>query len=161
VKQILQKYQRQIHLDFHTSPFIPDVGCEFNAWDFARTFKKAHVDSVTIFAKCHHGMCYYPTSTGVQHPALAGRDLLGEQIEALHREGIRCPIYTTVAWEEDVAQKHPEWRQLTKAGTFAGWATSANQKDVQPGMWKFNNFIHPDYQDYMEAHVRGSGRYER
>ncbi|MBA7571243.1 hypothetical protein ES708_13002 [subsurface metagenome] len=143
-----------MHLDFHTSPFIPDVGCEFDARQFARTMKEAHVNSVTIFAKCHHGQCYYPTKTGVQHPALAGRDLLGEQIEALHAAGIRCPIYTTVVWEEDVAQKHPEWRQLTKQGTFAGWTTSANQVDVQPGIWKFNNFLHPDYQDYIEAHVR-------
>ncbi|MGB8352828.1 MAG: alpha-amylase family protein, partial [Chthoniobacteraceae bacterium] len=153
-KQSLEECKRQIHLDFHTSPFIPDVASEFDAGELARTFRKAHVNSVTIFAKCHHGMCYYPTRTGVQHPALAGRDLLGEQIEALHREGIRCPIYTTVVWEEDVAQKHPEWRQLTKEGAFAGWTTSANQKDVQPGMWKFNNFLHPDYQDYIEAHVR-------
>jgi hypothetical protein len=145
---------RHVHLDFHTSPFIPDVGCEFDATAFAETFRRAHVESVSIFAKCHHGMSYYPTATGTQHPALKGRDLLGEQIEALHRAGIRCPLYTTVVWEEDVAQKHPEWRQLDKAGRFAGWDTSANQKDVQPGMWKFNNFLDPDYQDYIEAHVR-------
>ena len=26
---------------------------------------------------------------------------------------------------------------------------------AQPGLWrKFNNFIHPEYQDYIEAHVR-------
>jgi hypothetical protein len=151
---LLFQHQRQVHLDFHTSPFIPDVGSEFNAAEFARTMKRAHINSVTIFAKCHHGQCYYPTKTGVQHPALNGRDLMGEQIEALHREGIRCPIYTTVAWEEDVAQKHPEWRQMTKEGTFAGWSTSVNQTDVQPGVWKFNNFLHPDYQDYMETHLR-------
>jgi hypothetical protein len=151
---LLSRHQRQVHLDFHTSPFIPSVGSEFNARDFARTLKRAHINSVTVFAKCHHGQCYYPTKTGVQHPGLKGRDLMGEQIEALHREGIRCPIYTTVVWEEDAAQKHPEWRQLTKEGTFAGWNTSANQIDVQPGMWKFNNFLHPDYQDYIEAHVR-------
>jgi len=145
---------RHVHLDFHTSPFIPDVCCEFDGKMFADTFRKAHVESVAIFAKCHHGMCYYPTTTGTAHPALRGRDLLGEQIEALHRAGIRCPIYTTVVWEEDVAQKHPEWRQLDKTGRFAGWTTSANQKDTQPGIWKFNNFLDPDYQDYMEAHVR-------
>jgi hypothetical protein len=154
LQNLLGSHRRQVHLDFHTSPFIPDVGSEFDAGLFAQTMKDAHVNSVTVFAKCHHGQCYYPTKTGVQHPALAGRDLLGEQIEALHRVGIRCPIYTTVVWEEDVAQKHPEWRQLTRHGNFAGWTTSANQIDVQPGMWKFNNFLHPGYQDYIEAHVR-------
>jgi hypothetical protein len=143
--------QRQVHVDFHTSPHIPDVASEFDARTFARTFKEAHVDSVTIFAKCHHGMCYYPTKTGTQHPALKGRDLMGEMIEALHREGIRAPIYTTVAWEEDVAEKYPAWRQFRKDGTFAR-AQGAGQR--HPGAWWFNNYLHPDYQDYIEAHVR-------
>jgi putative glycosyl hydrolase-like family 6 (GHL6) protein len=150
----LTTHQRQVHLDFHTSPFIPDVASEFDARFFAQTFKRAHVNSVTIFAKCHHGMCYYPTRTGTSHSALKGRDLLGEMIEALHREGIRAPIYTTVAWEEDVAQKHPEWRQLRADGTFAQIGNSDMTKPAHPGGWKYNNFLHPDYQNYIEAHVR-------
>ena len=150
----LTTHQRQVHLDFHTSPFIPDVGSEFDAKAFAQTFKRAHVNSVTIFAKCHHGMCYYPTKTGTQHPALKGKDLLGEMIEALHREGIRAPIYTTVAWEEDAADKHPEWRQMREDGRFAQIGLPGENNTVYPGGWRFNNFLHPDYQDYMEAHVR-------
>ena len=55
---------RQVHLDFHTSPFIPDVGKDFDAEEFARTLKKAKVDSVNVFSKCHHGYCYYPTKIG-------------------------------------------------------------------------------------------------
>jgi hypothetical protein len=47
--------RRTIHLDFHTGPDIPDVGAEFDVDAFARTFVDAHVDSVTVFAKCHHG----------------------------------------------------------------------------------------------------------
>jgi hypothetical protein len=150
----LASHQRQVHLDFHTSPFIPDVGSEFDAKSFAQTFKRAHVNSVTVFAKCHHGMCYYPTKTGTLHPALKGKDLLGEMIEALHREGIRAPIYTTVAWEEDVAQKHPEWRQMRGNGIFARCDNADPSKPPHPGGWWFNNFLHPDYQDYIEAHVR-------
>jgi len=150
----LLTHQRQVHLDFHTSPYIPDVASEFDARAFAQTFREAHVNSVTIFAKCHHGQCYYPTKTGTQHPALKGRDLMGEMIEALHREGIRAPIYTTVAWEEDVAQKHPEWRQMRHDGTFARIQNPDPSRPPAPGGWRFNNFLHPDYQDYIEAHVR-------
>ncbi len=149
----LYTHQRQIHLDFHTSPFIPDVSMEFDAEDFAKTMESAHVNSVTIFAKCHHGQCYYPTKTGVQHPALKGRDLLGEMIEALHRRGIRAPIYTTVGWEEDVAAKHPEWRQMRADGTFARCGNADPSLPPHPGGWHYNNFLHPDYQDYIEAHV--------
>ena len=143
--------QRQVHLDFHTSPWIPDVASEFNAREFAKVFREAHIESVTIFAKCHHGMNYYPTKSGVIHPALKGRDLMGEMIEALHRENIRCPIYTTVGWEEDVAQRFPTWRQMRKNGTFA--ETNATSEKAA-GSWKFLNFVHPDYLDYIEAHVR-------
>lgn len=149
----LQTHQRQVHLDFHTSPFIPDVGKDFDAAAFADTFKRAHVNSVTVFAKCHHGMCYYPTKTGTSHPAVGERDLLGEQIEALHRAGIRAPIYTTVVWEENVAQHHPEWRQMTIDGLFAEDTVGPDGKPGHPGMWKFNNFLDPDYQDYFEAHL--------
>jgi len=75
-------------------------------------------------------------------PGLAGRDLLGEQIEALHRENIRAPIYTTVVWEEDVAQKHPKWRQLTREDFLPG-GTRPPTKRHATGMWKFNNFSIP------------------
>jgi len=130
------------------------VGSEFDAEAFAATFKAAHVNSVNVFSKCHHGQSYYPTEVGVQHPALKGRDLLGEQIEALHRAGIRAPIYTTIGWEEDVARRFPEWRQIRHDGRFAQLTrfTPVNP----PGMaaWHFNNFLHPDYQDFIEAHLR-------
>jgi len=152
---IFKAHQRHVHLDFHTSPFIPDVGVDFDADAFAATMQAAHVNNVNVFGKCHHGQCYYPTETGVSHPAIGDRDLLGEQIEALHKVGIRAPIYTTIVWEEDVAQKHPEWRQMTKEGRFASWVGKG--PDGQPGhlgMWAFNNFLDPDYQDYFEAHVR-------
>ena len=154
MKNPISRHLRQVHLDFHTSPHIPDVGCEFDAKVFAATMKAARVNSVTVFAKCHHGMCYYPTKTGVSHPALGGRDLLGEQIEALHREGIRAPIYTTIVWEDNVALRFPEWRQLTKDGHFAGWSVGPDGKPGHVATWQFNNFIDPRYQDYIEAHVR-------
>ena len=52
----------------------------------------ANVDSVTLFAKCHHGMSYYPTKVGKVHPGLMF-DLLGAQIEACHKRDIRAPIF--------------------------------------------------------------------
>lgn len=150
----LENFQRQIHLDFHTSPLIPGLASEFDIEQFVDTMKRARVNSVTVFAKCHHGMSYYPTKVGTVHPGLGSRDLLGEMIEGLHRAGIRAPIYTTIAWEEDVATRFPHWRQLRANGSFADVNTSADGKTTLPGRWKFNNFLHPDYQDYIEAHTR-------
>jgi hypothetical protein len=144
--------QRQVHLDFHTSPFIPDVGVEFDAEAFAATMRRAHVDSVTVFARCHHGMCYYPAKTGTVHPAIGQRDLLGEMIEALHRAGIRAPIYTTVAWDEDLARRRPEWSMLRADGIRP--RAGGDHRVSHPGSWYFNEFLHPDYLDFLEAHTR-------
>ena len=142
---------RQVHLDFHTSPFIPDVGAEFDGRKFARTLRQAHVNSVTVFAKCLHGMCYFPTRVGTPHPALRGRDLLGEMLEALRREDIRAPVYIAVGWEEDAASRHPEWRQMRADGSFAR-ATLAGA--VQADGWQFLDWVNPDYQDHVEALTR-------
>jgi len=144
----LQTHQRQVHLDFHTSPFIPGVGEDFDAKEFAATLKRAHVNSITIFAKCHHGYTYYPSKVCTPHPTLApGRDLLGEQIEALHREGIRCPIYITVGWDALATQMHPDWRAMFKDGQFGDWKG-------QPGQWQFINWLHPDFQQHLEDITR-------
>ena len=101
---------RQVHLDFHTGPAVPYVGRDFDARRFARTMKAAHVNSVTVFAKCHHGRLYYDTKRPERHPGLKpGLNLLGEQVEARHREGIRSPIYLSVQCDEYAANTHPEW----------------------------------------------------
>jgi len=70
---------RQIHLDFHTSEYIKGIGHKFNRAGFQKALKTGHVNSVTLFAKCHHSLCYYPTDIGIRHPHLKF-DLLGEQI---------------------------------------------------------------------------------
>jgi len=101
---------RQIHLDFHTSEHIPGIGAAFDADDFVATLKAAHVNSITIFAKCHHGWSYYPTKVGAPHPQLARPDLMGEMVKALSAADIEAPIYISVMWDERNARLHPEWK---------------------------------------------------
>ena len=86
---------RQVHLDFHTSPHIGDVGADWDPDLFARTMVDAHVQSVTLFATCHHGLAYYPSTTVPVHPALQF-DLLADQMRALRAVGIATPVYVTV-----------------------------------------------------------------
>ena len=90
------------------------MGNEFDAEEFVSTLKKARVNSINVFAKCHHGMCYYPTKVGKVHPALKS-DLLGEMIRVCHREGIKVPIYLPVGWEETAAE-HAEWLEVSREG---------------------------------------------
>jgi hypothetical protein len=121
---------RQIHLDFHTSEHIPGIGSAFDPDDFVGTLKAAHVDSITIFAKCHHGWSYYPTKVGAPHPQLARPDLMGDMVKALNAADIECPIYISVQWDERNARIHPEWRVRSATDNrfdpdqlTAGWHT--------------------------------------
>ena len=109
---------RQIHLDFHTSEYIPAIGAEFDPETFVSTLKASHVDSVTIFAKCHHGWSYYPTKVGTPHPQLARPDLMGDMVKALAAADIESPIYISVQWDELTAREHPEWRALSASNRF-------------------------------------------
>lgn len=99
---------RQVHLDFHTSEHIRDIGADFDEKLFQQALKDSRVDSITLFAKCHHSWSYYPTQVGQPHPHLR-TNLLGRQIAACHQIGVRCPIYITVGWSSNDAANHPEW----------------------------------------------------
>ncbi|MBE2240162.1 MAG: beta-galactosidase trimerization domain-containing protein [Caldilineaceae bacterium] len=172
---------RQIHLDFHTSPACTDVGVDFDADRFARTLQEARVNAINIFAKCHHGYSYYPTKVGTVHPGLQ-IDLLGGQIEALHRAGIVCPIYVTILWDELAGELHPEWLIVNKDGTVAsrpplsnawGWTTldvsttyadyvmdqvtELTQLYEVDGFWFDICFPRPNYSPWGQAQMRAAG----
>ncbi len=102
---------RCIHLDFHTSPAIDGIGTKFNKAEFTKMVKDAKIDLMTVFAKCHHGYCYYPTKVGEMHPGLKF-NLLQEQIDAIHDAGAEAPIYITMGWSKKDADEHPEWHHI-------------------------------------------------
>lgn len=133
---------RQVHLDFHTSPLIPEIGADFDPEEFVQILKEASVNSVTVFAKCHHGMSYYPTKVGVRHPHLSF-DLLGETIEACRRAGIQTPVYMSAAWDEAMADLHPDWLVRDESGRPDG------PGPLQAG-WR-RLCLHTPYMDYLAA----------
>jgi len=112
---------RQIHLDFHTSEHIESVGSNFDPDEFAETLVNAKVNSITCFARCHHGWLYFDSKRFPErkHPHLQ-KELLPQQIEACHRRGIRVPIYITVQWDHYTATRHPEWVCLQANGSLMG-----------------------------------------
>ena len=93
---------RQVHLDFHTSEHIPDIGKKFDKKQFQDALKLGHVDSITLFSKCHHGWSYHPTKANRIHPGLSF-DLLGAQIDAAHEIGVRTPVYISAGFDEKYA----------------------------------------------------------
>jgi hypothetical protein len=142
---MLQLSPRQIHLDFHTSERIPDIGAAFDADAFAEAFAAAHVSSVTVFARCHHGWLYYPSKKfpKLVHPNLKRKNLLVEQIDALHARGIKAPVYITVQWDYQSAQRHPEWLVRKKDGAHEGGAFS------EPGFYQ-SLCVNTEYYNFLE-----------
>jgi len=96
---------RQVHLDFHTSNQIQGIGALFNKKQFQEALEEGHVDSITLFSKCHHGWSYHPSKVNEMHPGLSF-DLLGAQIEAAHEMGIKTPVYLSAAIDEKYAVRH-------------------------------------------------------
>ena len=137
---------RHIHLDFHTSPAITGVGKDFDPAEFAATLQQAAVNSITIFAKCHHGMAYYPTKIGVQHPNLSF-DLLGQMIEACHRKDIRTPVYISTLYDQHAWREHGDWRALNADGSEEGHRGGAGPTKAQLGRLCVNT----PYLDYLSA----------
>ena len=120
---------RQIHLDFHTSERIPGIGANFSKSQFQEMLKRGHVNSVTLFAKCHHGMSYHNTKVGLRHPGL-DFELLPRQIEACREIDVKCPIYISAGFDEYAAYKWPEWITVGREGKqsnplHAGWKNLA------------------------------------
>lgn len=100
--------RRQVHLDFHTSEKIENIGTAFSKEQFQEMLKKGHVDSITVFSKCHHGWSYHPTKVNKMHPYL-NFDLLGAQIEAAHEIGVKTPVYISAGVDNKAIKTHPEW----------------------------------------------------
>ena len=140
---------RQIHLDFHTGEDIPNVAANFDADEYADTLARARVDSVTTFARCHHGFLYYDSREFPErvHPNLTNKNLLKEQIEACHARNIRVPIYITVQWDHYTSARHPEWLQQTSEGMIKGTAP------FEAGFYR-NLMVNSPYLDFLKAQTK-------
>jgi hypothetical protein len=137
---------RQIHLDFHTSPHIPQVGSQFDKKHWQRVLQGAAVNSVTCFSKCHHGWSYHPTRVGKMHPHLSF-DILRAQFDACKEIGIHVPIYISAGVDDLAAYEHPEWRELTWEGRYGGWPAAP----LEAGLKTLD--FHSPYLNYLCSQI--------
>ena len=122
---------RQVHLDFHTSEAIEAIGSQFSRAQFQSMLQAGHVDSITVFSKCHHGWAYHPSDANETHPHLSF-DLLGDMIDAAHEIGVKTPVYLSAGLDEKLARRHPEWL-IRDAGDRTRWV---------------NDFMTPGYHEF-------------
>ncbi|WP_309120953.1 beta-galactosidase trimerization domain-containing protein [Paenibacillus sp.] len=136
---------RQVHLDFHTSEAIRGIGSRFSKQQFQSMLRKGHVDSITVFSKCHHGWAYHPSVANEIHPEL-DFDLLGAMIEAAHEIGVNTPVYLSAGLDEKLARRRPEWLVRKKDESLT-WA-----KDfMTPGYHVF--CMNTPYLDVLVAQI--------
>lgn len=137
---------RQVHLDFHTSEKIEGIGKEFDKKQFQAALRAGHVNSITLFSKCHHGWAYHPSKANDIHPHLEF-DLLKAQIEAAHEIGVKTPVYLSAGLDEKTARRHPEWLAQNKEGTWANAESFSS-----PGYHVF--CMNSPYLDYFLAQIK-------
>ncbi len=138
---------RQIHLDFHTSEQLPAIGSDFDADVFADSLVKAHVNSINLFARCHHGWIYYDTKAHPErrHPNLTC-NLLKEQVEACQARGIKTPIYSSVMCDKYSGLHHPEWVWIDREGKQYGY-------DPLGAGFSPHLCLNTPFVDFLKAHV--------
>uniref|UniRef100_UPI003216D934 hypothetical protein n=1 Tax=uncultured Draconibacterium sp. TaxID=1573823 RepID=UPI003216D934 len=132
--QLPKEGTRQVHLDFHTTEKLENIGEDWNKEEWQHTLKTGHVNSINIFAKGHHGWTYYNTEVGKRHPNLK-YDLFGAQLEACHEIGVTAQAYVTVGWNVLDAHEHPEWVSTGKDGKNQFAEMEANAKPGEPFPW--------------------------
>lgn len=143
---------RQIHLDFHTSECIDGIGAQFDPKEFADMLEKARVNSITCFARCHHGWIYYDTEVNPErrHPHLR-TNLLKAQIEACHARDIRVPVYTSVQWDHYTADHHPEWLALDEKGCVSSFLGTS---PFEAGFYRDICLNSPYVETFLKPHVQ-------
>lgn len=141
---------RQVHLDFHTSEKIAGVGSAFDPARFQAALRLGHVDSITLFAKCHHGWHYHPTAAGRVHPTLGG-DLLRAQIDAARAIGVKTPVYLSAGLDEQTYWREPGWARRNADGSVP-WAGTNDRAGFH------ELCMNSPYLDQLAAQVEESAR---
>jgi len=138
---------RKVHLDFHNSKHVSKIGAKFDANQWGDQLVAGNVDSIVVFAKDMHGYFYYPSKYGPVHPGLSF-DLLGAQVKACRERNIAVYAYYCTAWDNYLADTHPEWNMKRKDGT--DWRPKAGET---PG-WTALCLGNKDFVDLMASHIQ-------
>jgi hypothetical protein len=138
---------RKVHLDFHNSKYISEIGAKFNGNEWGDCLVAGNVDSIVVFAKDMHGYFYYPSKYGPVHPGLSF-DLLGEQVKACRKRNIAVYAYYCTSWDHYLADNHPDWNMIKPDGS-----------DYRPGQgqipgWTALCLGNKDFVDLVTSHIR-------
>ena len=103
---------RKAHLLYVSPQWAARRGEAFDAVAYADAYERAGIDLVQLYCKDHHGVCYYPSSLGLQYP----RNILGELLPELKKRGIKLMAYMSMGFDNYAGGIHPEWRAANVVG---------------------------------------------
>ncbi|OGV71800.1 MAG: hypothetical protein A3K19_08525 [Lentisphaerae bacterium RIFOXYB12_FULL_65_16] len=121
-------------IDNHIAEDDPSFMAKFDPAQYVAMVKKAGTEASMVYATCHNGNCYYPTKVGHMHANLKGRDIFGETVNLLRREGIVPVAYYTSIYHNHSAKTHPAWRVTHVNGNQHGgryWWSCPNDDEYR------------------------------
>jgi hypothetical protein len=144
----MSRYRRLL-IDTH----IPDWDERFFAsFDPAATVRQsvaAGATALMVYFQSHTGLCNWATSSGRQHRALVGRDVMAEMLDESHRADVPVCAYYSVNFNNWAAEQHPDWRMIPAVPEIV--IGGGLLPSPRYGICCYN---HPDYRAFVRTQTR-------
>ncbi len=101
-----------MHILYVSPDWAKRRGERFDARRIADSLAQARVDCVQFYCKDHHGICYYPCSTGLPYEF----DAIGPMVEACHEVGVKFMAYFSVGFDNYALGVHRDWIHVKPDG---------------------------------------------
>ena len=146
-----EKSYSRLLVDNHITEDNPSFMTKFDPANYVAMIKKAGVDSSMVYACDHNGNCYYPTKVGHIHGNINGRDIFGETITLLRKQGIDPIAYYTWVHHNHSALTHPRWR----CEDFNGSQHSGRYWYCCPANPEYREFTKKQIAEILEYDIEG------
>jgi hypothetical protein len=105
-------HARNVHILYVSPDWAKRRGQRFDARRLADSLAEARVQCVQFYCKDHHGICYYPCSTGLPYEF----DAIGPMVEACHEVGVKFMAYFSVGFDNYALGVHRDWIHVKPDG---------------------------------------------
>ncbi|MCJ7752636.1 MAG: beta-galactosidase trimerization domain-containing protein [Armatimonadetes bacterium] len=103
---------RKVHILYVSPDWAKRRGERFDAHRMADSLAEARVDCVQFYCKDHHGICYYPCTSGLPYDF----DVIGPMVEACHDVGVKFMAYFSVGFDNYALGVHRDWIHVKPDG---------------------------------------------
>jgi hypothetical protein len=140
-----ERSYRRLLIDMHTPEWDERFLKQYDPSRVCDASLAAHVTGAMVYFQSHVGLCYWPTSSGKQHAAFSGRDLMAETLDLYKDRGIPMCAYYSVNFNNWAYSEHPDWRLKPAAAPSMGILPMERY-----GIVCLNN---PDYRAFVYAQI--------